>query len=90
MAQGKQEFRHDSLQDVETIQDVIKSISKGIAKGKLSFMDEDDEIVLEPKGLLNLKITASKDEHKNRFNIRVTWESDLEHRMNRNSIKIKT
>jgi len=76
MRQSKNSFRHESLQDAETIQDILKSLSKGIAKGKLSFSDEDGEIVMEPEGLLNLKVTASQDEGRHRVNIRITWQAD--------------
>ena len=78
MRQSKNSFRHESLQDVETIQDILKSLSKGIAKGKLSFSDEDGEIVMEPEGLLNLKITATQDEGRHRVNIRITWQAEEE------------
>jgi amphi-Trp domain-containing protein len=78
MRQSKNSFRHESLQDAETIQDILKSLSKGIAKGKLSFSDEDGEIVMEPEGLLNLKITATQDEGRHRVNIRVTWQAEEE------------
>lgn len=76
MRQSKNSFRHESLQDTKTIQEMLKSITKGIAKGKLSFSDEDGEIVMEPDGLLNLKVTASQDETRNRLNIRITWQAE--------------
>jgi amphi-Trp domain-containing protein len=76
MRQSKNSFRHESLQDANTIQDILKSLSKGIAKGKLSFSDEDGEIVMEPEGLLNLKVTASQDEGRHRVNIRITWQAE--------------
>jgi len=76
MRQSKNSFRHESLQDAETIQDILKSLSKGIAKGKLSFSDENGEIVMEPEGLLNLKVTASQDEGRHRVNIRITWQAE--------------
>jgi len=74
MRQSKNNFRHESLQDTKTIQEILKSITKGIAKGKLSFSDEDGEIVMEPEGLLNLKVTATQDELQHRLNIRITWQ----------------
>jgi len=74
MRQSKNSFRHESLQDAGTIQDILKSLSKGIAKGKLTFSDEDGEIVMEPEGLLNLKVTASEEEGRHRVNIRITWQ----------------
>lgn len=76
MRQSKNSFRHESLQDAETIQDILKSITKGISKGKLSFSDEDGEIVMEPEGLLNLKVTANQDELRQRLNIRITWQAE--------------
>lgn len=69
----KNNFRHESLQNSETIAELLKSITKGIGKGKLTFSDEDGEIVLEPKGLLNLKVTAEREETRHRLNIRITW-----------------
>lgn len=76
MRQNKNSFRHESLQDTKTIQEILKSITKGIAKGKLAFSDEDGELVMEPEGMLNLKVTASQDELRHRLNIRITWQAE--------------
>lgn len=76
MRQSKNSFRHESLQDAKTIQDILKSLTKGIAKGKLTFRDDGGEIVMQPDGLLNLKVTASQDETRNRVNIRITWQTE--------------
>jgi amphi-Trp domain-containing protein len=76
MRSRKKSFRHQSLQDQKSIQDILKSITSGIAKGKLSFSDEDDKIVMRPEGLLDLKVTASQEENRNRFNIRVSWQTN--------------
>ena len=51
MRERKSNFRHDSLQDSQSIQGILKSISNGLAKGKISFSDEDDTIVMRPEGL---------------------------------------
>ena len=69
----KNSFRHESLQDAKTIAELLKSITKGIGKGKLTFSEEDGEIVLEPEGLLNLKVTAEKEDMRHRLTVRVTW-----------------
>ena len=69
----KQSFRHESLQDSKTIAELLKAVTKGLSKGKLTFSDEDGEILLEPEGLLNLKITADQEEMRHRLNIRITW-----------------
>jgi amphi-Trp domain-containing protein len=76
MRTSKNGFRHESLQDSKTIQEILKSITKGIAKGSLTFSDEDGEITMEPEGLLNLKVTANEDESRHRLNIRITWQAE--------------
>ena len=74
MRNGKKSFRHQSLQDEKSIQDILKSITSGIAKGKITFSDEDEKIVMRPEGLLDLKVTATQEENRNRFNIRISWQ----------------
>ena len=69
-----QQFKHESLQDKKSIQAMLKSIAKAIAKGELKFSDQHGEIVLEPKGLLNLKVTARKQDGEQRLDLRVSWK----------------
>jgi amphi-Trp domain-containing protein len=76
MRQSKNSFRHESLQDTKTIQEILKAVTKGIAKGRLSFRDEDGEIVMQPNGLLNLKVTASQEDMRNRITLRITWQEE--------------
>ena len=75
MRQSKNSFRHESLQDTKSILEILRSVTKGIAKGKVSFSDEDGEIVLQPEGLLNLKLTVSQEDTLNKLNIRISWHS---------------
>ena len=74
MRHQKDRFRHDSLQDAKSISRILDAITKGIAKGKLVFSDEDDKIVIEPDGLLELKVIASREDDRQRINIRVSWQ----------------
>ncbi len=76
MRQSKNTFRHESLQDSKTIQELLQSITRGIGKGKLTFSDEDGELMMQPEGLLNLKLTASQDEARHRIDIRITWQAE--------------
>lgn len=71
--QHKSEFRHESLQDGKSIQKLLEAISKGLGKGKLEFSDDEGELELEPKGLLDLKITVKEDETRHKLDIRVSW-----------------
>ena len=89
MRNGKKSFRHQSLQDEKSIQDILQSITNGIAKGKITFSDEDEKIVMRPEGLLDLKVTASQEENRNRFNIRISWQVDDSREKKKKSLSVK-
>ena len=89
MRNGKRSFRHQSLQDEKSIQDILKAISSGIAKGKIIFSDEDEKIVMRPEGLLELKVTANQEENRNRFNIRISWQVEDDHEKKKKSLSVK-
>ncbi|SMF39780.1 amphi-Trp domain-containing protein [Alteromonadaceae bacterium Bs31] len=76
MQQNKNLFTHESLQDAQSIQDILKAVTKGLAKGKLNFSDEDGEVVLKPEGLLNLKVTARRENANNRLDLRISWRDE--------------
>jgi amphi-Trp domain-containing protein len=69
-------FTYESLQDKSSIKDLLKAISNGIGKGKVVLEDEDGAITLKPDGLLNLKVSASQDDERNKLNIRISWEGE--------------
>ncbi|QDT04012.1 hypothetical protein K227x_23980 [Rubripirellula lacrimiformis] len=71
-------FRHESLQDSESVQTLLGALVDGVSKGKIVLEDEDGTMVMKPKGLANLKISASQDDKKNRLYIRLTWYEDTD------------
>jgi amphi-Trp domain-containing protein len=89
MRNGKRSFRHQSLQDEKSIQDILKAISSGIAKGEITFSDEDEKIVMKPEGLLELKVTAAQEDNRNRFNIRISWQVEDDHEKKKKSLSVK-
>jgi len=89
MRNRKKSFRHQSLQDEKSIQDILKSITSGIAKGKITFSDEDEKIVMRPEGLLDLKVTAAQEDNRNRFNIRISWQVEDDGEKKKKSLSVK-
>ena len=89
MRSRKKSFRHQSLQDEKSIQDILKAITSGIARGKIIFSDEDEKIVMRPEGLLDLKVTASQEDNRNRFNIRISWLVDDSGEKKKKSLSVK-
>ena len=73
MKNGKNAFCHESLQDRETIVDILSSLQQGMKNGTLEFSDETGEIRLKPSGLLNLTVKASSDSGHNVLDLRISW-----------------
>ncbi|MCU7795491.1 MAG: amphi-Trp domain-containing protein [Candidatus Thiodiazotropha sp. (ex Myrtea spinifera)] len=90
MRQGKKNFRHESLQDRESIQAILKAITQGVGKGKLVLSDEEDEMILNPEGLLQLKVTGTQDTDRHRINLRITWQVEEEKLKKGKTLKVKT
>jgi len=90
MAQEKKSFRHESLQDVETIEGILKSIVNGVSKKKMTFSDEEGEILLEPEGLLHLKLKASQDENRHRFSLQISWQVEAENEDTRKKLSVSS
>ncbi len=74
MSDGKSRFRHDSLQDQQSIGGILDALATGFAQGKLTFKEEDGELIIEPQGLLELKVVANDDEDRHSLNIRISWQ----------------
>ena len=89
MKRKKNSFRHESLQNRDSIQSILQALTEGIAKGKVSFSDEDDSISMAPEGLLNLKLNVSQEDGRNRVNLRITWEDRPEKALKKSRLSVK-
>ena len=89
MQHDKNTFRHESLQDRKSIQQILKAVQQGLSKGRLQFEDEDGLIEMRPKGLLHLKLSASAEDGGNRLNIRISWQ-DAETKAPKKNLKVKS
>ena len=68
----KQVFITESKEHIDTLNNGLIILEKG----KITFSDEDDSIVMRPEGLLDLKVTATQEPRKNRISIRIAWQTD--------------
>jgi len=90
MRNDKKTFSHLSLQDAKSIKPILDAISKGLTKGEMVFKNEDDEIVLNPDGLLRLKISASKTDNRHKVNVKISWEVAEEEPNKNNSLSVSS
>ena len=89
MAKRKKRFQFESLQDNESIQALLKAITTGIGKGRLTFSDEDEKIVMKPTGMLDLKIAAAQEQDRSRFTIKVSWQDENDRVKNGKTLQVK-
>jgi amphi-Trp domain-containing protein len=78
MKQHKKSFRHDSLQDRQSILKILHAVTEGLEQGNLILSDDDDEIALSLAGLMQLKLTASQENNKYAFALKVSWQTETD------------
>jgi amphi-Trp domain-containing protein len=89
MKRRKNSFRHESLQNRDSIQAILKALTEGIAKGKVTVSDDDDSISMTPDGLLNLKLIVSQEDNRNRINLRITWDDQKEEALKKSRLSVR-
>lgn len=90
MKQNKKNFRHESLQDQQSILKILAAVTEGLEKGRLVLSDENDEIVLSPQGLLQLKFSAAQEDNRSSFSLKVSWQTEAEKIVQKNILHIST
>lgn len=88
MGSETKRFHHRSLQDADSIVELLEALIEGIQKGKLTLTDDDDEVQLRPRGLLDLTIEAEDDSGRNSLNLRLRW-NEAGRRIDRKLLKIR-
>ncbi|MGB5275892.1 MAG: amphi-Trp domain-containing protein [Gammaproteobacteria bacterium] len=89
MKHDNHHFLHESIQDRDTIAELLTSLQQGLSTGTLSFSDENNTITLNPSGLLNLTIEASGSSELNVLDVRISWQENKAGKL-RNKISIST
>ncbi|WP_052481220.1 amphi-Trp domain-containing protein [Gilvimarinus agarilyticus] len=73
MSREKNSFRHESLQDTQSIRNLLQALLDGIDNGELAFSEGKDTLTLTPQGLMQVKLTAQREDAYNRVNLRFSW-----------------
>ncbi len=67
-------FEFESYQDTQTIQEYLQSLVDGFSSGQISLNSERDNIILHPRGLVQLTIRARKKGDDNRLSVKMSWK----------------
>ena len=86
--QDKKNFHHESLEDKDSIKKYLNAISEALESGKLQFSDDEDTIEMLTSELMYLKVSASQEDGRNRFTLRVTWQDDPQDNKQKGTLKV--
>ena len=70
----KQSFEHESVQDNETVTQYLKALIEGFESGKVVFISEKRQLVMQPNNLLEFTIKAKKKGEKNKIVLKFAWK----------------
>jgi len=75
---AKRSFRHEALLEPGRIRELLAALCEGLEAGSLHFADGEDEIALEPDGLIQLRLSASHEQDgRNRVTLRLNWQDPV-------------
>lgn len=76
MADDEHEFRHESLQDPQSIVAYLEALTAGIQSGAVALKDPEGEINLSPRGLIQFQVRASKKRDRRRLTLKFSWKEE--------------
>lgn len=74
----KNEFKHESLQDGGSIVHYLEALAHGVRDQRLVLKNDSREVVLEPRGLLSLEVSAKSGSSRSRLVIKLSWSEHEE------------
>lgn len=76
MAKVTDKFSYESLQDGASIVSYLQALADGFAKGSLKLSNADEELAMDPWGLLRFRLEARRGRHRSRLVLRVSWREN--------------
>lgn len=76
MAKKTRIIEHESLQDTQGILTYLKAIQDGFKKGSISLNDEEEEILLSPEALCQIRIKAKRNKRSQELSLKISWSSE--------------
>ena len=74
LMENNKDFQHESIEDRESIIKYLETLSDGFCKGKIEFRSGQDNIVLEPSGLIQIEIKVKNHSKKSKLSVKFVWK----------------
>src|SRR5690242_9442215 len=72
------DFRHESVQDRQSIVKYLQAITAGIEQGRLELGTSEHSLTLEPTGMLELQVRGKRKGGRVKFGIELHWREEDE------------
>lgn len=66
-------FKHESLQDAESIIKYLEALILGFSNGAIRFSYDDNEFLINPQGLVNLEVEAKRKSEDVKLSLKFKW-----------------
>lgn len=76
MSSNDDRFKHESLQDGDSIVQYINALSEGFKNGALLFCSDNQRLVLKPQGLVGLHVEAKKKGNEIKLSLKFRWTEE--------------
>ncbi len=76
MSRSTDRFKHESLEDAESIVAYLQALAEGFAKGSVCLASNGNELRLEPDGLLRMRVEAKRDGDRTKVVMKVSWRNE--------------
>jgi amphi-Trp domain-containing protein len=75
MGDSKYRFRHQSLQDNQSIAAYLEALTRGFQEGRISMSNDDGHVEFRPDGLIHFALDANEKRGRVRVKLEFSWRA---------------
>lgn len=75
---NEKKFIFDSLQDAESVGIFLEAITDGMRNGRILLSSANEQIEMQPRGLLTFSLRAKRKGSSNKISFKVEWKDRQE------------
>ena len=73
MSSSINRFKHESIDDSESISKYLEALRDGFEKGALVFSSDEKKLMVQPRGLINMAVEAKHKDDEVKLTIKFRW-----------------
>ena len=79
MSTSGNRFKHESMQDSDSIVHYLQALSEGFSQGALMFSTDGKRLVFKPEGLIALSVEAKRKGEQVKLTLKLRWSEGEAH-----------